>query len=190
MTCGNVREIFIFMQGAFPGGGNSVCACLHPSEDRHQIQNVSNSAAKHFHMKDPRSEQCWLHRKFYPTLGKHIAKKRPFSSDALLCPERWQYERDNSNLRAAVLGEKGMFVLQTDTYKREPRQLSSQSQPSPAARDAFPAKHSARLPSLVRCWYWSHLSYFFQQATRNLCKATGRHFCPNYTRVTILKLTL
>lgn len=42
---------------------------------------------------------------------------------------------NDSNPSAAVLGEKGMSALQTDAYRREPRQLRCQSKPSLAARD-------------------------------------------------------
>lgn len=42
---------------------------------------------------------------------------------------------NDSNPRAAVLGEKRMSALQTDAYRRVPRQLRCQSKPSPAATD-------------------------------------------------------
>lgn len=105
----------MFMQRAFREGGKAGCARLRPCGESRKSQNTSNSAAKRFHVKDRKSEQCWLHRSFYPTLGKHVAKKCPSSSDARCSPERGDSTSMNdSNPRAAVLGEKAMSVLQTD----------------------------------------------------------------------------
>lgn len=97
---------------------------------------------------------------------------------------------NDSNPRAAVLGEKRMSALQTDAYRRVPRQLRCQSKPSPAATDpprGWPAlrsrvfQYGTGLPQLARCWHSTHLGYLFQNAVHSLNKAAGRHFCPSYT---------
>lgn len=136
MRCGNVREIFIFMQIAFREGGKAGCTCLRPCKERRTSQKASNLAAKHFHVEDQESEQRWLHRSFHPTLGKHVAEKHPPSSDAWLpSPRGDSTSVNNCNPRATVLGGKGMSALQTGAYGRAPRQLGCSSKPSPVARD-------------------------------------------------------
>lgn len=77
MRCGNVREIFIFIQRASRGSGKAKAGRtqLHPCQESCRSQNASNSAAKHFSReKKPKAWVMLAIRQLLPNLGEARCK--------------------------------------------------------------------------------------------------------------------
>lgn len=171
MRCGNVREIFIFIQRASRGGGKAKAGRtqLHPCQESCRSQNASNSVAKHFSReKKQKPEWCWLYGSFYLILGSTLQ-----SSNAWVSPKRGDDECERQQLDNEVLGEKG---TSGESYGSSGATVNPARWEGTWAKVVLPQEAGHFNTALVchdfvQCWHSICASDFFQKAARSSHKA-------------------
>lgn len=184
MRCGNVREIFIFIQRASRGSGKAKAGRtqLHPCQESCRSQNASNSVAKHFSLeKKPKAWVMLAIQQLLPNLGEARCKALTRGSP----PRGEMTSMNDSNSTMSCLGKKA---------HQEP--LRCHSEPSPMGWDlgeGCPApanwafQHSTGLPRLCPMLALEPRQWLLPEGSTQL--AQSWHGCFSYMRFMFLKLT-